>query len=295
MEPVTRVINKALLPVLNIPLLHWAMMEARAAGCTRCICVIDHDKGEQIKSYLTAKTCPDHPDFSPSEEWRAQLEWIARHSECVYQDAPRGLGHAVGCAAAAVRGGGGDARRDDSPFAVVLVDDFIIAKTPFLARMAAHYKDPVRAIIGCVQVPPEHCRRYGMIGLDPTRTPLDTPPKPAMAAASENPSHKNPSGENLSGPALVRDLVEKPAPGTSPGNLAILGRYILPASVFPIIAATKAGKNGEIQLTDALRALIRDGLFALPLAKGEARHDCGHGEGLARAAIAALQWRTDTI
>jgi UTP--glucose-1-phosphate uridylyltransferase len=158
-----------------------------------------------------------------------------------------GLGHAVLCAQHLI---------GDEPFAVILGDEIIDAPVPGLAQLIHVYKKRHGAVLGVQEVPPQDVSRYGIVR--PKRM----------------------------GPGLhrVEDLVEKPQPAEAPSNLAVIGRYVLPPEIFPILRRTKPGKNGEIQLTDALRELAKKSpMFAYEI-EGQ-RHDAGDKLGFLIATV----------
>ena len=152
----------------------------------------------------------------------SQIRHISNLANFCYvrQSEALGLGHAVLCAQHLI---------GDEPFAVMLGDEIIDAPVPGLAQLIQTYKKRHGAVLGVQEVPHHEVNRYGIV-----------------------------SPDRLSdGLYRVRDLVEKPAPADAPSNLAVIGRYVLPPEIFPILRKTKPGKNGEIQLTDALRELAK--------------------------------------
>jgi UTP--glucose-1-phosphate uridylyltransferase len=157
------------------------------------------------------------------------------------------LGHAVLCAQHLI---------GDEPFAVILGDEIIDAAVPALAQLIHVYKKRHGAVVGVQEVPKQEVNRYGVV----------TPRRLAR------------------GLHLVEDLVEKPAPADAPSTLAVIGRYILPPEIFPILRKTPPGKNGEIQLTDALKELAKQSrMFALEV--DGPRYDAGDKLGFLIATV----------
>lgn len=246
--PVTRSVPKELLPILDRPMLQYVVAEAAEAGITDVIIITSHGK-ESIADYFRPR--PDLEERLADDA--ALLEKVRSGARLanvsfVIQEEPLGLGHAVLTARDAV---------GDEPFAVILPDD-IIAHTPgALTQMIAGMGDAGDAAAVAVErVPWEMVHNYGVVDAEPL-------------------------GD---GGHRVRGLVEKPPPGTAPSNLSIVGRYLLPASVFDCLERTPPGARGEIQLTDGLALLMED----TPLYACEflgIRYDGGNPLGLLRASL----------
>ena len=254
--PATKANPKEMLPVVDKPLIQYAVEEAVAAGITELVFITGRSK----------RAIPDH--FDTAYELEATLEKggkqdmlqvvrniVPPNVTCIYirQAAPLGLGHAVLCAAPVV---------GDAPFAVLLADDLIAARDPglhtatCLKDMIDVYHERGASILGVEQIPIEYSRRYGVV-------------KP------------RPVGDGL---YEVDDIVEKPAPENAPSNLGVVGRYVLTPRVFDLLRATQRGAGGEIQLTDALAELIKyERLFAYDI-PGH-RYDCGSKLGYLEATI----------
>ena len=217
--PATKANPKEMLPVVDKPLIQYAVEEAVAAGITELVFINGRSK----------RAIPDH--FDTAYELEATLEKSGKqdmlkmvrnivppHVTCIYirQAAPLGLGHAVLCAAPVV---------GDAPFAVLLADDLISARDPgvhtatCLKDMIDVYHQRGASIIGVEQIPPEYSRRYGVV-------------KPRAV------------GEGL---YEVDDIVEKPAPENAPSNLGVVGRYVLTPRVFDLLRATQHGAGGEVE------------------------------------------------
>ena len=255
--PITRSVPKELLPILDRPMLQYVVAEAAEAGITDVIIVTSPGK-EGIAEYFRPR--PDLEERLADDA--ALLEKVqsgARLADVsfVIQEEPLGLGHAVLTARDAV---------GDEPFAVILPDD-IIAHTPgVLAQMLDALGDSDDAgAVAVERVPWDLVHNYGVVDTD----------------ASEGSRHR------------IRGLVEKPPPGTAPSNLSIVGRYLLPASVFDCLERTPPGARNEIQLTDGLALLMED----CPLYACEfqgIRYDGGNPMGLLRASLEHALARDDT-
>ncbi|MEW6690741.1 MAG: UTP--glucose-1-phosphate uridylyltransferase, partial [Pseudomonadota bacterium] len=168
---------------------------------------------------------------------------------CIYirQAEPLGLGHAVLCAQPVVNG---------EPFAVLLADDLIDAQPPALARMTARFAAEGCSLLGVEDVPREHTGSYGIVS-----------PADAGAEVTE-----------------VKAIVEKPAPDKAPSTLGVVGRYVLTPAIFELLAAASPGSGGEIQLTDAIAALLaRERVLAMRI--GGKRYDCGSKLGYLKATV----------
>src|SRR6476661_2148667 len=237
--PATKASPKEMLPLVDKPLIQYVVEEAVASGIEDIIIITGRGK----------RAIEDHFDRSVELEeilkgsGKAQILSQMRHISSlanfcyVRQTEALGLGHAVLCAQRLI---------GDEPFAVMLGDEIIDAPVPGLAQLVQTYKKRHGAVLGIQEVPHQEVNRYGII-----------------------------SPERLSdGLYKVVDLVEKPAPSDAPSNLAVIGRYVLPPEIFPILRKTQPGKNGEIQLTDALRELARKSpMYALEI-QGQ-RYDAG--------------------
>ena len=248
--PATKAQPKEMLPVVDKPLIQYAVEEAYAAGIRQMIFVNGRNK----------RAIPDH--FDTAYELEAELEANGKHEllalvhsikpddmECIYIRQPRalGLGHAVACAQCVIV---------NEPFAVLLADDLMVGKPPVLAQMVEQFAEWQASILAVQEVPPEQTRRYGMVA--------GTPVSDRMMDLSH--------------------IVEKPAPEDAPSNLGVAGRYILTPGVFREIANLPRGVGGEIQLTDGIAALMRrEKVFAYRY-EGQ-RYDCGSKEGFLQANV----------
>lgn len=250
--PATKSVPKELLPVYDTPLLQFAIEEATSLPGIERLIIVTHDLKASLERYFDNNEAlledlrrQSKHDLADSVE-RCGVD-ASVETRFVYQDHPRGLGHAVLCAARDVT---------DEPVAVILPDDLIVPGS-CLADMAKAY-DPDRAqmLVAAMKVDPDDISRYG-----------------AFDVTSQN-------GAILS----AKGIVEKPAPDAAPSHFAAVGRYILPAEIFDRLARTKPGHQGEIQLTDAIASLVPShGLEGFHFS-GE-RFDCGTHDGLLEASM----------
>ena len=238
--PATKASAKEMLPVVDKPLIQYAVEEAVAAGMTEMIFVTgrgkraieDHfDRATELETELTER---GKQDLLASVQ-----EIVPKNVSCVYVRQPQalGLGHAVLCALPVV---------GNDPFAIVLADDLIDAETPVLAQMAALYGRVGRSIVAVQNVDRSETRRYGIVRTE---------------------------GESRS-PHRIGGIVEKPEPEKAPSTLGVVGRYILTPRIFHHLQHQTPGAGGEIQLTDAIAALLKEeDVFAYEF-EG-VRYDCG--------------------
>lgn len=249
--PATKAVPKEMLPVVDKPLIQWAVEEAAAAGCTRFVFVSAPEKGAIIKHFSEA------PHYQNLLEARGKSRELAllnaglpENAEIIelYQDEPLGLGHAIWCAHEAT---------GDKPFAVILPDDMVHHTTGCLAQMAAQYDRTGGNLVAVENVPADQTNRYGV--LDP--------------------------GDEHGALVEVKGLVEKPDPADAPSNLAIIGRYILDPQIMQTLAAFKKGAGGEIQITDAMADLIGQVPMHGFRFQGQ-RYDCGNRDGFLEANLA---------
>ena len=248
--PATKAQPKEMLPVVDKPLIQYAVEEAYAAGVREMIFVTGRHK----------RPIEDH--FDMTFELEVALENAGKQElldvvrsvkpddmECVYVRQPQalGLGHAVLCAQRLV---------GNEPFAVLLADDLMVGEKPILQQMTEQYDEWRVSILAVQEVPPEHTRRYGIV--DGTRV------NDVLMDVSR--------------------IVEKPAPENAPSRLGVAGRYILTPGVFHEIANQTRGVGGEIQLTDGIAGLLRrEKVFAYRY-QGK-RYDCGSKEGFLQANV----------
>lgn len=256
--PATKSMPKEMLTVVDKPLIHYAVEEAQAAGIEEFIFVTgrgksvieDHfDHSYELDDTLAAR--------NKSAELEALRAWMPGAGQVAYtrQQEPLGLGHAVWCARNLV---------GDEPFAVLLADDLVLAKTPCLKQLVEAYERTGGNMVAVMDVPRENTGRYGILDVASDDGRL----------------------------AEVKGLVEKPAPADAPSTLSIIGRYILQPEVFRHLDRRERGAGGEIQLTDSLAAMIGDGPFHGLRFEGE-RFDCGDKVGFLKANVAFALARDD--
>jgi UTP--glucose-1-phosphate uridylyltransferase len=234
--PATAVVPKELLPVFDTPSLQRTIDEARSAGIERVILVSSRAK--------------------PSIDAFAERATGGVRVDVVYQDAPRGLGHAVACARELV---------GDAPFAVLLPDE-LMDDASNLTDLAAEYEATGRSAIGLKRVPRSEVSAYGCI------SPQGVP--------------------DASGRVVVRDVVEKPIAAEAPSDLVIIGRYVFGREIWGHIASLKPAKGGELQLSDAIDTLARKGSVVGVIARS-GRHDTGTPLGMLTASIDTALKRRD--
>jgi UTP--glucose-1-phosphate uridylyltransferase len=257
--PATKAVPKELLPVVDRPLIQYAIDEARAAGIEQMIFVTGRGK-HAIEDYFDSAFEIEH-DLNAKAK-HAILEAMAPtrlepgQAAFVRQQQMAGLGHAVWCARQLI---------GDEPFAVLLPDELLWnPANPCLKQMCATYEQKGGNVVAVVEVPEDHTDRYGIV----------TPGK-SEGAVTE-----------------VASMVEKPKAGTAPSRLAVVGRYILQPEVLDILSEGKKGAGGEIQLTDAMAGLLGKQPFHAQTFDG-VRHDCGEKAGFIIANIALALERPD--
>ena len=260
--PATKAMPKEMLPVVDKPLIQYAVEEAQAAGIEEFIFVTGRGKS----------AIEDHFDYSGELKlalqskgkdilWRLVESTTLPPGKVAYTRQPEalGLGHAVWCAKPLV---------GDEPFAVILADDLIQSDIPCLKEMMEAYRHHGGAMVAVMEVPRAHTDRYGIVSFDRDDVPLD----PRMVK--------------------VTGLVEKPKTDLAPSNLAVIGRYILDPRVFTILDLQQRGAGGEIQLTDALSGLLTTMPFHGYRFSGR-RFDCGDKAGFVEATVAFAMSRND--
>lgn len=259
--PATKAVPKEMLPVVDRPVIDYAVAEAAAAGVTHMIFVAA--KGNSALQNHLARNAELEAVLKEKGK-TAELERLAAivpdgvHCTVEIQPAPLGLGHAVWCARHIV---------GDEPFAVLLPDDVVMADTGCLSQMIARYRAAGGNLLAVQDVPPDRTDRYGILDIGEDE---DCP----------------------GGLAEVRGLVEKPAPTDAPSTLSIIGRYILQPEIFAVLESGERGAGGEIQLTDAIAALIgRQPVHGFRF-EGE-RFDCGDRQGWLAANVAFALQRPD--
>jgi len=242
--PATKAIPKEMLPIVDKPLIQYAVEEAVAAGAKRLVFITHHSKGS-IESH-----------FRPNFEFEKLLEQDGKDDLLqllrdtipsdvrfyyIEQGEPLGLGHAVLCAKEVV---------GDEPFFVHLPDDLIRSEQGCLTELRELYEQTGSSVIAVEEVPRERTSSYGIVDVD-----------------SDN---------------VLRGIVEKPAPEDAPSNLAVVGRYLLTPDIFSLLETTGRGAGGEIQLTDAIAAQLQQGEVRACHFSGT-RYDCGNKYGYVTA------------
>jgi UTP--glucose-1-phosphate uridylyltransferase len=248
--PVTKASPKEMLPIVDKPLIQYAVEEAAAAGITEMIFITgrnkraieDHfDKAYELETELERKQKGELLDMTRSV--------LPEGVRCIYtrQAEPLGLGHAVLCAQHIV---------GNEPFAVILADDLMDSQPPAIARMAEIFDREKCALLGVEEVPRDQTQSYGIVTID--RMEGDT--------------------------ARIHSIVEKPKPAVAPSNLAVIGRYVLTPRIFELLSEVTPGAGGEIQLTDAISKLLgHEKVLAVRL-PGR-RFDCGSKLGYVQATL----------
>ena len=253
--PATKAQPKEMLPLVDKPIIQYGVEEAVASGISNIILVTGRGKNA-IEDHFDVSV--ELESFLEARGKREQLIEVRKISNMinfayVRQGEPLGLGHAVLVARELI---------GDEPFAVILGDDVIDADPPAIKQMMDVFERVGGPVLAVERVPREDISKYGVIA-------------PVMTD----------SGARLGdGIYQVSDLVEKPSPQEAPSDLAIIGRYIRTPDIFPILAATKSDRTGEIQLTNGLRELVKKRpIFACEI-KG-VRHDTGNKLGYLKAVV----------
>ena len=251
MLPMTRAVPKEMLPVVDRPLVQYAVEEAVAAGITDLVFVTDRSGPVLEAHFGAAPELAGKVEAGPGGERldaaRALVPPGVRLS-FVPQGRPLGLGHAVWCAREAV---------GDAPFAVVLPDDLMVPGC--LADLVETFRaEGAAGVVAVEEVPLRDTARYGVVDVGGASQPV----------------------------GRIAAIIEKPAPEEAPSNLAVVGRYVFDASIMGLLARTEPGAGGEIQLTDAIAALAASGGPVLASRFRGERHDCGNRAGWLRATVA---------
>jgi UTP--glucose-1-phosphate uridylyltransferase len=249
--PVTKASPKEMLPVVDKPLIQYAAEEAEQAGATQLVFVTGRHK----------RSIEDHFDKAPEleaelrEAGKDKLLHIVQtilpeHVSCIYLRQPEalGLGHAVLCAKPVV---------GNEPFAILLADDLISSEGKGVCEQMAELHERTGAsVLSVEEVPPNETHKYGIVETE----------------------------KQADGTLRVTSIVEKPRPEDAPSNLAVVGRYLLTPTIFAKLEQTGAGAGGEIQLTDAIAALLKEETVVAHPFEGK-RYDCGSKEGYLQATV----------
>jgi UTP--glucose-1-phosphate uridylyltransferase len=248
--PATKASPKEMLPVVDKPLIQYAVEEALAAGATRLVFITgaakraieDHfDSDQELEHMLEAQ--------GKSDLLNQLRSVLPSYASCIYirQPAPLGLGHAVLCAQPAVGA---------EPFFVHLADDLIRSDVACLQQMAEVYEAKRASVLGVQLVPHQDTEKYGIVAVEADKSPT----------------------------SRVRNIIEKPKPSAAPSNLAVVGRYVLAPAIFEHLEKIGQGAGGEIQLTDGIAALMREEAVYAHRFTGK-RYDCGSKLGYLQATV----------
>jgi UTP--glucose-1-phosphate uridylyltransferase len=263
--PATKAVPKELLPVVDRPVLQYIVEEAAGAGISDVLLITGRGKTSMV----------DHFDRRPDLEARLiekgdeeRLAAVRRPSELAEiftcrQPEPLGLGHAVGIGESHIAG---------EPFAVLLGDEFVDESSPLLPAMVDLQARTGGIVLAFIEVEPDEVRRYGIASVEPAEPGLPD------------------VGQEV---VRVTGLVEKPTPENAPSNLAVVGRYVLPATIFSAIKRTKPGSGGEIQLTDAMALLLAEGTPVHGVVYRGIRYDTGQPLGYLQAVVQLASQRPD--
>ena len=257
--PATKSVPKEIMTLVDRPLVQYAIDEARAAGIKEFIFVTSRGKSA-LEDYF------DHSPVLERELKRKGKTELLELLEATNMDSGEiaylrqhkalGLGHAVWCARRLIA---------NEPFAVLLPDDVISAETPCLQQMIEAYEETGGNMVAAMEVPPEKASSYGVLDVK----------------------------EDLGSVVHASGMVEKPAPGTEPSSLAVIGRYVLAPSVLKNLNKMKAGAGGEIQLTDAISEDIDAGVPVYGYRFRGQRFDCGSKAGFLQATVSFALARDD--
>ncbi len=256
--PATKATAKEMLPVVDKPLIQYAVEEARAAGIEQFCMVTGRGKTALVEHFDVAfemEATLRERNKQDALDLLASTQSDPGSIVTVRQQVPLGLGHAIWCARAFI---------GDDPFAIILPDDLVLAERPCLVQLADAYYETGGNMVAVTEVPHEHTNRYGIlkVGRDDGRL------------------------------VEVTGLVEKPAPKDAPSNLSIIGRYILLPEVIKYLSMMERGAGNEVQLTDAMARLIGEQPF-YGLRYDGRRFDCGDKIGFLEAQIAFALKRPD--
>ena len=248
--PATKATPKEMMPVVDKPLIQYAVEEAYAAGITEMIFVTGRHKRAIEDHFDTAYELEHELEASNKQALLDVVRSVKPADvQCVFvrQPVANGLGAAVLCAERLV---------GDEPFAVLLADDLLVGTPPVMAQMVDVHARHGRSVLATEEVPREHTRRYGIVS----------------------------GQEILPGLTSLTGIVEKPAPEVAPTTQAVVGRYVLSPRVFHHLRQARPGAGGEIQLTDGIAALLADEAVYAYRYAGR-RFDCGSKQGYLEATV----------
>lgn len=250
--PATKSVPKEIMTLVDRPLIQYAIDEARAAGIKEFIFVTSRGKGA-LEDYFDIA-----PELESTLRKKGKMDLLEALKDTnmdsgaiayIRQHKALGLGHAVWCARRLVH---------NEPFAVILPDDVIAAETPCLQQMVEAHEETGGCMVAAMEVPEDKASSYGVIDIK----------------------------EDLGSMVSVKGLVEKPPADEAPSNLAVIGRYILTPKIMQNLNKLKSGSGGEIQLTDAIDAELRDGRDVYGYRFRGQRFDCGSKAGFLQATVA---------
>lgn len=250
--PATKSVPKEIMTLVDRPLIQYAIDEARAAGIKEFIFVTSRGKGALEDYFDHAPQLEQLLREKGKDDLLAALENTNMESGAIAyirQHKALGLGHAVWCARRLIA---------DEPFAVILPDDVIAGDRPCLQQMVEAYEETGGNMVAAMEVAPDKASSYGMLDID----------------------------EDMGAMVRIKGMVEKPKAGTSPSNLAVIGRYILAPNVLETLNNITKGAGGEIQLTDAIAQEITDGSGVYGYRFQGQRFDCGSKSGFLQATVA---------
>jgi UTP--glucose-1-phosphate uridylyltransferase len=248
--PATKASPKEMLPVVDKPLIQYAVEEALMAGARRLVFVTGASQRAIADHYDTDAELEKLLEAQGKSDLASQVRSVLpKYASCIYirQPAPLGLGHAVLCAQPAV---------GSEPFFVHLADDLIDAGVPCLKQMASVHRDKGGSVLGVEEVPRKETDKYGIV---------ETRGVPGKISQ-------------------IRGIVEKPKPSVAPSNLAVVGRYVLTPGIFAHLEKIGQGAGGEIQLTDGIARLMKDEPIYAYRFEGK-RYDCGSKLGYLQATV----------
>jgi UTP--glucose-1-phosphate uridylyltransferase len=249
--PATKATAKEMLPVVDKPLIQYAVEEAVAAGITDMVFITGRNKraieDHFDKAYELEATLAEQ---GKKELLKMVQSVVPKNVNCIYirQAEPLGLGHAVLCAKPVIQ---------DEPFAVILADDLIDGETPIVKQMVEVFSKYQSSILGVQDVPRAHTKQYGIVSSSNLEKDIER----------------------------VHGIVEKPKPEAAPSTLAVVGRYILTPRIFHHLENIKPGAGGEIQLTDGIAELLKEEQLLAYRFHG-IRYDCGSKLGYLQAQVA---------
>ncbi|TYO94797.1 UTP--glucose-1-phosphate uridylyltransferase GalU [Desulfallas thermosapovorans] len=247
--PATKALPKEMIPIVDKPTIQYIIEEAVRSGIEDILIITGRNKKSIEDHFDKSTSLENHLRSKGKEDLLKIVEETGNLAEIHYvrQKEPRGLGHAVHCARRFV---------GDEPFAVLLGDDIVHSEVPCLKQLMDLYEEVQGSVIGVKEVPPADVSKYGVLDAEPVK-------------------------ENI---YRVHSLVEKPPLEEAPSRLAIMGRYIIEPEIFDILACTKPGAGGEIQLTDALKELaLQKAMYGLVF-DGK-RYDVGDKLGYLKAMV----------